>query len=57
MDASLHAGALGGKVNGSGGGGTFIVYAPHKEQKAISAIESKGGKAFLIQKAPGVSSA
>src|SRR3989338_10477518 len=54
VDAALHAGALGGKVNGSGGGGTFIVYAPGKEEDVISAILSNGGKAFLIQKSQGV---
>ncbi len=56
MHAALKAGALGGKVNGSGGGGTFVVYAPGREENVISAIEAHGGKAYPIKKSPGVSS-
>jgi galactokinase len=48
LQASLDAGALGGKINGSGGGGCMFVYAPENPQKIAQAIESQGGKAFII---------
>ncbi len=54
IEASLKAGALGCKVNGSGGGGTFIAYAPGCEEKVIEAIQTKGGQAFKVKTAPGV---
>lgn len=49
MEAALQAGALGGKINGSGGGGCMFVYAPTHAHAAAEAIESVGGKAYIIQ--------
>ncbi|CAG5068934.1 Galactokinase [Dyadobacter sp. CECT 9623] len=48
MDAALHAGALGGKINGSGGGGCMFVYAPQKAEEVAEAIEQQGGKSYII---------
>lgn len=48
IQASLKAGALGGKINGSGGGGCMFVYAPENPEKVAKAIEQQGGKAYII---------
>jgi galactokinase len=48
MDAALSAGALGGKINGSGGGGCMFVYAPDNAQEVADAIDSAGGKSYII---------
>ena len=48
MDAALNGGALGGKINGSGGGGCMFAYAPHDPEKVAEAIEKVGGKAYII---------
>ena len=47
--ASLEAGALGGKINGSGGGGCMFVYAPTNPEKVAQAINHEGGKAYIIR--------
>jgi galactokinase len=49
LAAAIDAGALGGKINGSGGGGCMFVYAPENPQKAAGAIEAAGGKAYIIE--------
>ena len=48
IDSANEAGAVGCKINGSGGGGCMFAYAPGKASKVADAIESVGGKAFLI---------
>ncbi len=48
MRAAMRAGALGGKINGSGGGGCMFVYAPKNAEEIAAAIESEGGKSFII---------
>ena len=48
IDAANEAGAVGCKINGSGGGGCMFAYAPGKASTVADAIESVGGKAFLI---------
>jgi galactokinase len=48
IDASLEAGAFGGKINGSGGGGCMFVYAPENPEKIAQAIETQGGNAYII---------
>jgi galactokinase len=48
IQAALDAGALGGKINGSGGGGCMFAYAPNHPEKVVEAIESAGGKAYII---------
>lgn len=54
MDAALSAGALGGKINGSGGGGCMFVYAPGNAETVAEAIEKAGGKSHIIQVANGI---
>ncbi|MES2518582.1 MAG: galactokinase family protein [Bacteroidota bacterium] len=49
IKAGLEAGALGGKINGSGGGGCMFVYAPENPAKVAKAIEQEGGKAYIIR--------
>lgn len=48
LDAALNAGALGGKINGSGGGGCMFAYAPQDPEKVAEAIEREGGEAFIV---------
>jgi galactokinase len=48
LDAALAAGALGGKINGSGGGGCMFVYAPTHTEAIAEAIEREGGKAYIV---------
>lgn len=43
-----NAGAFGCKLNGSGGGGTMLAYAPGKEEKVSKAIRDAGGKPYVI---------
>ena len=49
LDAAMNAGALGGKINGSGGGGCMFAYAPNNPEQVASAIERVGRKAFIIK--------
>jgi galactokinase len=51
--AAKGAGALGGKLNGSGGGGTMIAYAPGCEAEAAAAIDAAGGKGYVIKRSRG----
>ncbi|WP_338876335.1 galactokinase family protein [Spirosoma sp. SC4-14] len=53
IDAALAAGALGGKINGSGGGGCMFVYAPQKAEQVAEAIEREGGRAYIVTVAEG----
>jgi galactokinase len=48
LKVALDAGALGGKINGSGGGGCMFVYAPGNPSRVAEAIEKAGGKAYVI---------
>jgi galactokinase len=48
LDAALGAGALGGKINGSGGGGCMFAYAPQKAEQVAEAIEREGGRAYIV---------
>jgi len=48
MDAASNTGALGGKINGSGGGGCMFAYAPAHPEKVAEAIEQAGGKAYIV---------
>ncbi len=49
MKAALKAGAYGGKINGSGGGGCMFVYAPEEPESVAAAIEREGGKAYVVR--------
>lgn len=48
IDAALHAGAYGAKINGSGGGGCMFAYAPEHADQVAEAIERAGGKAHVV---------
>ena len=48
LDAALHAGAYGGKINGSGGGGCMFAYAPEHTEQVAEGIERAGGKAYVV---------
>lgn len=54
LDVARRAGARGGKVNGSGGGGGLFVYAPEHAERVARAIERAGGRAWVQQVGGGV---
>lgn len=55
LDAALKAGALGGKVNGSGGGGCCFVYAQkEKADQIMDAVRALGYPARLLKQDEGV---
>ncbi|PID28358.1 MAG: GHMP kinase [Candidatus Cloacimonadota bacterium] len=54
VKSALKAGAIGGKINGSGGGGCMFAYAPDNPAKVKEAIENEGGKAWIIRSDVGV---
>ncbi|NHJ13059.1 MAG: GHMP kinase [Candidatus Thorarchaeota archaeon] len=45
---SLDAGALGCKINGSGGGGTMLAFAPECQEEVAKAIQDAGGKPHTV---------
>ncbi len=55
IEASRQAGALGGKLNGSGGGGTMFAYAPDRQQEVKEAIDAAGGRGQIVSVRGGVS--
>jgi galactokinase len=54
LDAAMEAGALGGKLNGSGCGGAMFAYAPGKQAEVAEAIERAGGRAYVVNLRGGV---
>lgn len=54
IDAAMEAGALGGKLNGSGCGGCMFAYAPGRQQEVKEALERVGSRAFIISMSDGV---
>ncbi|MFN8349286.1 MAG: galactokinase family protein [Spirosomataceae bacterium] len=48
INASMQAGALGGKINGSGGGGCMFMYAPTRAEAVAEAIRREGGVPYII---------
>ena len=54
IDAAVNAGAYGGKINGSGGGGCMFAYAPERAEDVAAAIERAGGKAYVVTADDGV---
>ena len=53
LDAAMNAGAFGGKINGSGGGGCMFAYIPQNPEKVVEAIEKTGGKTYIIHSEEG----
>ncbi len=49
ITAAYDAGALGCKINGSGGGGSMMAYTVRDEQKVASSIERAGGTAYIVR--------
>ncbi len=56
IKAAYDAGALGCKINGSGGGGTMMAYTAGDEQEVAAAIKDAGGTPYIVTTAKGVSS-
>lgn len=54
INAALNAGALGAKINGSGGGGCMFAYAPEHAHAVAQAIQAQGGRAYIIHVDRGV---
>jgi galactokinase len=46
--AALDAGALGAKINGSGGGGCMFAYAPDDPGRVAAAVAEAGGQPFIV---------
>jgi galactokinase len=53
LQFALEAGAYGGKINGSGGGGCMFVYAPEDPERVARAIARAGGKPYIVHVAEG----
>lgn len=49
LAASIGAGAIGGKINGSGGGGCMFAYAPGHEEDVAEAIYREGGVPYIVR--------
>jgi galactokinase len=49
ISAAKSAGALGCKINGSGGGGTMLAIAPGNETAVTMAIEDAGGVPYHVR--------
>jgi galactokinase len=49
IGAALDAGALGAKINGSGGGGCMFAYAPSGPEKVAAAIAAVGGRPMIVR--------
>ena len=48
IESSLKVGALGAKINGSGGGGCMIAYAPKNPELVSDAIQKAGGIGYIV---------
>jgi galactokinase len=49
LTVAQRAGALGGKVLGSGAGGCFLVYAPDRSAEVIHALAQSGFQARAVE--------
>ena len=48
LNIAMDSGALGGKINGSGGGGCMFAYAPENPEKIVKAIKNINKDAHII---------
>jgi galactokinase len=55
IEAAMRAGALGCKINGSGGGGTMMAYCHGNEEEVASAIQEVGGRTYKVKIGSGAS--
>ena len=53
LKSAMDAGAFGGKINGSGGGGCMFAYCPEDPERVKLAIENVGGSARIVYAAAG----
>jgi galactokinase len=53
LKSAMEAGAYGGKISGSGGGGCMFAYCPEDPLKIKCAIEDVGGQAYVVRSALG----
>lgn len=49
IDVALNAGALGAKINGSGGGGCMFAYAPNNSEKVIEELKKVSHKSWIVK--------
>ena len=49
IQAAKSVGALGCKINGSGGGGTMLAFAPGNENAVAHELEKAGGAPYIIK--------
>jgi galactokinase len=54
IQAALAAGALGAKINGSGGGSTMFAYAPQDPERVARAVEAEGGRVDIVRTDDGI---
>ena len=54
IEESLRAGALGAKINGSGGGGCIFAYTPDRAENVSEALERLGAKVYIIRVDEGI---
>jgi galactokinase len=53
IEAVLQAGALGAKINGSGGGGTIVILAPDRENQVMQALREVDAEGYPVKVDPG----
>jgi galactokinase len=53
INLAREAGAIGAKINGSGGGGTIAILAPDCEDEVIQALDKIGATSFAVSTDPG----
>lgn len=54
LDLGREAGALGGKINGSGGGGSFFLLAPGNAEEIAAMYRQRGLRAYVVSVGPGL---
>ena len=54
IDLAKDAGAKGCKLLGTGNGGSFLAYSPGKEEEVMKAINTGGGKAYIVKQDKGL---
>ena len=54
IEAALEAGAIGAKINGSGGGGCIFAYTPKEAKKVTEVLKKLGAQTYIIHVDEGV---
>ena len=54
IESSIQAGALGAKINGSGGGGCMFAYAPENPERVARSLQELGAITYIVQVDEGV---